>query len=141
MGSNLLALRDSHNDDAAGDSACNEGTANPSKSHQIALNFQMQVEAERKKRAVILESEGVCEAEKNKAEGEKRARILRSEAQMQEQVNKSQGLAKAAEAEKIQRILQSEAEMQSQVEKSDKICQIFPSSDQQGNGIGQIGGK
>jgi regulator of protease activity HflC (stomatin/prohibitin superfamily) len=75
----------------------------------------MQVEAERKKRAVILESEGVCQAEMNKAEGEKQARILRSEAQMQEQMNKSQGLAKAAEAEKIQRILQSEAEMQAQV--------------------------
>lgn len=49
-------------------------------------NFQMQVEAERKKRAMILESEGICEAEKNKAEGEKQGRILRSEAQMQEQV-------------------------------------------------------
>jgi len=75
----------------------------------------MQVEAERKKRAMILESEGICEAAKNKAEGEKSARILQSEAQMQEQVNKSMGLAKAAEAEKIQKILQSEAEMQSKV--------------------------
>ena len=82
---------------------------------EIQRAMKMQVEAERKKRAMILESEGICEAEKNKAEGEKQARILRSEAQMMEQMNKSQGLAKAAEAEKVQRILQSEAEMQSQV--------------------------
>lgn len=38
---------------------------------------------------MILESEGICEAAKNKAEGEKSARILPSEAQMQDQVNKS----------------------------------------------------
>ncbi|KAF7636340.1 PHB domain-containing protein [Meloidogyne graminicola] len=85
---------------------------------EIQRAMKMQVEAERKKRAVILESEGFCEAAKNKAEGEKSARILASEAQMQEQVNKSMGLAKAAEAEKIQKILQSEAEMQSKVNKS-----------------------
>ncbi|KAL3075841.1 hypothetical protein niasHT_001502 [Heterodera trifolii] len=82
---------------------------------EIQRAMKMQVEAERKKRAAILESEGICEAEKNRAEGEKQARILRSEAQMQEQMNKSMGLAKAAEAEKIQRILQSEAEMQMKV--------------------------
>ncbi|KAI3408382.1 hypothetical protein GPALN_010306 [Globodera pallida] len=82
---------------------------------EIQRAMKMQVEAERKKRAAILESEGVCEAEKNRAEGEKQARILRSEAQMQEQVNKSMGLAKAAEAEKIQRILESEADMQIKV--------------------------
>lgn len=85
---------------------------------EIQRAMKMQVEAERKKRAMILESEGICEAAKNKAEGEKSARILQSEAQMQEQVNKSMGLAKAAEAEKIQKILQSEAEMQSKVNKS-----------------------
>jgi regulator of protease activity HflC (stomatin/prohibitin superfamily) len=38
--------------------------------------MQMQVEAERKKRAYILESEGKREASINIAEGEKRARIL-----------------------------------------------------------------
>lgn len=40
--------------------------------------MQMQVEAERKKRAAILESEGQREAEINVAEGRKRARILAS---------------------------------------------------------------
>lgn len=38
----------------------------------------MQVEAERKKRAAILESEGVREAEINVAEGKRLARILAS---------------------------------------------------------------
>lgn len=38
----------------------------------------MQVEAERKKRATILESEGVREADINVAEGKRRARILAS---------------------------------------------------------------
>lgn len=38
--------------------------------------MQMQVEAERKKRASILESEGVRVAEINVAEGQRQARIL-----------------------------------------------------------------
>lgn len=40
--------------------------------------MQMQVEAERKKRAAILESEGVREAEINVAEGKKRSQVLAS---------------------------------------------------------------
>lgn len=40
--------------------------------------MQMQVEAERKKRAAILESEGIREAEVNVAEGKRLARILAS---------------------------------------------------------------
>lgn len=40
--------------------------------------MQMQVEAERKKRATILESEGVREADINVAEGKRQARILQS---------------------------------------------------------------
>lgn len=40
--------------------------------------MQMQVEAERKKRATILESEGVREAEINVAEGKRQSRILQS---------------------------------------------------------------
>lgn len=57
--------------------------------------MQMQVEAERKKRAAILESEGVREAEINVAEGKKRSRILSSEAEKTEQINKAQGEATA----------------------------------------------
>lgn len=55
----------------------------------------MQVEAERKKRAAILESEGVREADINVAEGKRQARILASEADRQEQINKAAGEAAA----------------------------------------------
>lgn len=57
----------------------------------------MQVEAERKKRAAILESEGKREAAINVAEGEKRSRILASEASMQEKINEARGVAEATE--------------------------------------------
>lgn len=55
----------------------------------------MQVEAERKKRAAILESEGVREADINVAEGKRKARILASEAERQEHINKATGEAAA----------------------------------------------
>lgn len=57
--------------------------------------MQMQVEAERKKRAAILESEGIREAEINVAEGKRLAQILASEATKQEQINKAAGEAAA----------------------------------------------
>lgn len=72
--------------------------------------MQMQVEAERKKRAAILESEGIREAEINVAEGRKQARILNSEAVKTEQVNQASGDAQAmitraaAKMEAIQKI-------------------------------------
>jgi len=57
--------------------------------------MQMQVEAERKKRAAILESEGIKAADINVAEGKKQARILSSEAEKQELINAAQGAAEA----------------------------------------------
>ena len=45
--------------------------------------MQMQVEAERKKRAAILESEGIREADINVAEGKKRSKILASGKQLE----------------------------------------------------------
>ncbi|XP_046404577.1 stomatin-like protein 2, mitochondrial [Ischnura elegans] len=57
--------------------------------------MQMQVEAERKKRAAILESEGMRAADINVAEGKRAARILASEAERQEQINKATGEASA----------------------------------------------
>jgi regulator of protease activity HflC (stomatin/prohibitin superfamily) len=82
---------------------------------EIQRAMKLQVEAERKKRAYILESEGTRQAEMNKAEGEKQSRILRSEAAAQEGVNKAIAQSKAAESEKLSLILQSEAEMQSRI--------------------------
>lgn len=46
---------------------------------RIQEAMQMQVEAERKKRATILQSEGQREAEINVAEGQKRASVLAAE--------------------------------------------------------------
>ncbi|ENN75720.1 hypothetical protein D910_05100, partial [Dendroctonus ponderosae] len=60
--------------------------------------MQMQVEAERKKRAAVLESEGVRAADINVAEGKRQARILASEAEKQEQINKASGEAAAIRA-------------------------------------------
>ncbi|XP_050293532.1 stomatin-like protein 2, mitochondrial [Anthonomus grandis grandis] len=60
--------------------------------------MQMQVEAERKKRAAVLESEGIRAAEINVAEGKRQSRILASEAERQEQINKAIGEASAIKA-------------------------------------------
>ena len=62
---------------------------------RIQQAMQSQVEAERRKRAAILESEGQRAATINVAEGEKRARILASEANLQERVNEAEGKARA----------------------------------------------
>lgn len=75
----------------------------PNRVHEA---MQMQVEAERKKRAAVLESEGIREADINVAEGKRQARILASEAEKQEQINQAAGEAAAilaiAEAKAIQ---------------------------------------
>jgi len=57
--------------------------------------MQMQVEAERRKRATILESEGIRESQINKAEGTKQATILASEGFKLEQINNATGEAEA----------------------------------------------
>uniref|UniRef100_A0A915NNR9 Band 7 domain-containing protein n=1 Tax=Meloidogyne floridensis TaxID=298350 RepID=A0A915NNR9_9BILA len=92
---------------------------------EIQRAMKMQVEAERKKRAMILESEGICEAAKNKAEGEKSARILPSEAQMQDQVNKSIALAKPAESEKLSQVVLAEADRDSQIIRSEGLAKAI----------------
>ncbi|XP_029024242.1 stomatin-like protein 2, mitochondrial [Betta splendens] len=62
---------------------------------RVKESMQMQVEAERKKRATVLESEGTREAAINVAEGRKQAQILASEAEKAEQINKAAGEAQA----------------------------------------------
>ena len=61
----------------------------------VQAAMQMQVEAERKKRANILESEGLKESSINKAEGEKTSKILASEGRQLEQINQATGQAEA----------------------------------------------
>ncbi|NWX15702.1 STML2 protein, partial [Aegotheles bennettii] len=76
---------------------------------RVKESMQMQVEAERRKRATVLESEGTRESAINVAEGQKQAQILASEAEKAQQINKAAGreasalLVKArAKAEAIQ---------------------------------------
>ncbi|XP_071375458.1 stomatin-like protein 2, mitochondrial isoform X2 [Centroberyx affinis] len=56
---------------------------------RVKESMQMQVEAERKKRATVLESEGTRESAINVAEGHKQAQILASEGQKEEQINRA----------------------------------------------------
>ncbi|XP_048706221.1 stomatin-like protein 2, mitochondrial isoform X2 [Caretta caretta] len=62
---------------------------------RVKESMQMQVEAERRKRATVLESEGTRESDINVAEGRKQAQILASEAERAEQINKAAGEANA----------------------------------------------
>ena len=57
--------------------------------------MEKQMRAEREKRAVILNSEGVRDAEINEAEGEKQRVIKQSEAKKTQQINEAQGEAEA----------------------------------------------
>nr|XP_046230260.1 stomatin-like protein 2, mitochondrial [Scatophagus argus] len=77
---------------------------------RVKESMQMQVEAERRKRATVLESEGAREAAINVAEGRKQAQILASEGEKAEQINKAAGeaqavLAKAEAKSKAIRVL------------------------------------
>lgn len=75
--------------------------------------MEMQVEAERRKRAEILESEGKKQAAINIAEGQKRQVVLESEAAMTDQINRATGEADAIElvatatASAIQKVAES----------------------------------
>ncbi|NRA73323.1 MAG: paraslipin [Rickettsiales bacterium] len=75
--------------------------------------MELQVAAERQKRAQILESEGDKQSQINKAEAHKQEVVLKSEAAYQDQVNRAKGKAEAilqvaqASAESIERIAKS----------------------------------
>lgn len=61
----------------------------------VRAAMEMQAEAERKKRALVLESEGERQAHINIADGKKSSVILESEAAKMDQVNRAQGEAEA----------------------------------------------
>jgi regulator of protease activity HflC (stomatin/prohibitin superfamily) len=63
--------------------------------HDVLSAMEKQMRAEREKRAVILNSEGVRDANINEAEGEKQRVIKESEAAKQQQINEAQGEAEA----------------------------------------------
>ena len=60
--------------------------------------MQLQITAEREKRAVIATSEGQKQKEINIAEGERAAMIAQSEGEKQAAINKAEGEARAIEA-------------------------------------------
>lgn len=60
--------------------------------------MEKQMQAEREKRAVILQSEGEKQSAINKAEGQKQKVVLESEATKQRQINEAQGQAEAIKA-------------------------------------------
>mmetsp|Transcript_1074 Transcript_1074/g.3172 ORF Transcript_1074/g.3172 Transcript_1074/m.3172 type:complete len:203 (-) Transcript_1074:594-1202(-) len=70
----------------------------------VKAAMELQAEAERRKRATVLESEGEKQSAINKAQGEKEAKILASEAKAQEMINKADG-----EAESILRLADATA--------------------------------
>jgi len=57
--------------------------------------MEKQMRAEREKRAVVLESEGVRDAKVNRAEGEKQEVIKHSEAEKEKRINEANGKAQA----------------------------------------------
>ena len=63
--------------------------------HDVLSAMEKQMRAEREKRAVILTSEGVRDAQINEAEGEKQQVIKQSEAVQTKQINEAQGEAEA----------------------------------------------
>ncbi len=58
-------------------------------------SMERQMKAERDKRAMVLESEGVKQSQINRADGERQAAILRSEGEQQAAINVAQGQAEA----------------------------------------------
>ena len=63
----------------------------------VRAAMELQAEAERRKRAKVLESEGEKASAINMAEGEKQRLVLASEAAMQDRINKAIGEARAIE--------------------------------------------
>ena len=68
---------------------------NISPPQSILKAMEMQVSAERQKRAVILESEGKRQSQINVSEGEKQQVVLKSEAAQIDQINRARGEAEA----------------------------------------------
>jgi regulator of protease activity HflC (stomatin/prohibitin superfamily) len=118
----------------------------------IMQAMKAEAEAERKKRAVVLESEGYRQAAVNRAEGEKVAAVLASEASATSVVNQAQGDANAvraaatAEAEKMLVLARAKAEATEAValaltsERGEDAAR-FALAGQYVDAFGQLGGR
>lgn len=75
-----------------------------------------QMRAERERRAMVIEAQGVKEATINKAEGDRQARILKAEGEKQSAILRAEGEAEAiervAKAERFKKIAIAEGEAQ-----------------------------
>jgi regulator of protease activity HflC (stomatin/prohibitin superfamily) len=82
----------------------------------IVHSMHQQMQAERTRRAVVTEAQGVREAAITRAEGEKQAAILEAEGIRQRQILEAQGQAEAierlAQAERTRQIMVAEGEAQ-----------------------------
>ncbi|KAM6111558.1 stomatin-like protein 2, mitochondrial [Phoenicopterus ruber ruber] len=98
----------------------------------VKESMQMQVEAERRKRATVMESEGMRESAINVAEGQKQARILASEAEKAKQINEAAGEASAAlvkaKAEAIQLLAAALAQQHSNAAASLSVAEQYMST-------------
>ncbi|KAF6156760.1 hypothetical protein GIB67_033229 [Kingdonia uniflora] len=92
----------------------------------VKAAMEMQAEAERRKRAQILESEGERQAHINRADGKKNSVILESEAAMLDQVNRAKGEAEAilarAQATAKKTMLQAEADAKKTVLQAEAVA-------------------
>lgn len=108
--------------------------------------MELQVAADRQKRAEILESEGKQQAQINLAEANKRSVVLSSEAAMTDKINRAKGDAEAivavAQADKQKVVLASEAALVDQVNRAKGEAEaIVAVAQATGEGIALVGDK
>lgn len=110
---------------------------------EILRAMQLQITAEREKRAVIATSEGQKQKEINIAEGERAAMIAQSEGEKQAAINKAEGEARAieavakAQAEAIRAVAQAISEPQGMqavnLQVAEKYVEAFGKIAKEGN--------
>ncbi|WP_294375272.1 SPFH domain-containing protein [uncultured Clostridium sp.] len=91
---------------------------------EIQEAMEKQMKAERDKRAMILQAEGLRQSQVEKAEGEKRAQILKAEAEKEANIRRAEGLRESqlleaeGKAKAIEQIAVAEAEAIMKVNKA-----------------------
>ena len=91
---------------------------------EIQQAMEKQMKAERDKRAMILQAEGLRQSQVEKAEGEKRSQILRAEAEKEANIRRAEGLRESqlleaeGKAKAIEQIAIAEAEAIMKVNKA-----------------------
>ena len=90
---------------------------------EIQQAMEKQMKAERDKRAMILQAEGLRQSQVEKAEGEKRSQILRAEAEKEANIRRAEGLKESqileAQARKEAMILAAEADKEAAIRRAE----------------------